>query len=141
MKNFPSLLLVLLILSCSPKTKLKRTTILEGNAFLLTEYAQDKEYGYSEKKPIEVGGVLESAGPLNERRFLNGLLGPEGEPVEYERQGSCCAFETLNGIMGYGMLDIYLVYHDGLEDPVKLYINMYDEGPLMIPNGFSARQP
>ncbi len=128
------------LLACTGKKNLSRATILNGEAFLLTETSPDPDYGYTEAKPIMVGGVTTDEGPLNERRFLNSLLGPEGDPVYYERTGSCCDFETENGFMGYGLLDVYEVDYEGLEEPITLYINMYDAGPLYIPVNFTARK-
>jgi hypothetical protein len=32
---------------------------------------------------VKVGGAMNSSGPINEKRFLNALLGPKGEKVEY----------------------------------------------------------
>jgi dTDP-D-glucose 4,6-dehydratase len=53
--------------------------MLDDNTFKLTEISTDETYGYSEKNAIMVGGVTSNAGPLNEQRFLNALLGPNGQ--------------------------------------------------------------
>lgn len=108
-----------------------------SNSFLLTEISKDKTYGYTKKNPIKVGGVND--GPINERRYLNALSGPNGETVHYQRQRSCCAFKTKNGIMGSGLLDIYEIRYDGLEEPIILYINMYDYEELKAPVGFTIK--
>lgn len=92
------------------------------------------DYGYSEKNPIKVGGV--SDGPAMERKYLNRLTGPNGEAVTYERSGSCCHFESPNGFMGMGMLDIYVVKIEGDTIPKNLYLNMYDSGKQYAPKGF-----
>ena len=115
--------------------------MLDNNTFKLTEVSTDKTYGYSENNAIMVGGVKENSGPLNERRFLNALLGPNGETVSYTRQGSCCRVKSKNAFIGeYGLLDRYEVTYAGLEKPIILYINMYDPGPLKAPAGFTFRQ-
>lgn len=80
------------------------------------------------------------SGPLNERRFLNGLAGPNGEAIQYRRTGSCCGFKTPNGFDNMGMLDRYKVYRDGCKDTAILLINMYDKGDLKVPVGFSSRK-
>lgn len=112
--------------------------LLNNQTYKLFQRTNDKTYGFSEQNPIKVGG--KSDGPLNERRFLNALLGPKYETVSYERTGSCCSFKTPNGLLGNsGLLDRYKVYWKGGTDTVYLYLNMYDEGDLKIPVGFNAR--
>ncbi len=83
-------------------------------------------YGYSADDAIRVGGAEKQSGPANERAYLDRLRGPDGQRVTYEREGSCCGFETPNGIGGFGMLDRYLVTYAGLKTPVILFLNMYD---------------
>ena len=111
--------------------------LLNPSTFLLTVFSKDKTYGYSESNPICVGGV--SLGPINEFRFLNALAGPEGEVLTFERLGSCCPFQTANSPLGMGLLDKYKITYEGAEKEVFLYLNMYDEGPLEVPVGFSLR--
>jgi len=89
-------------------------------------------YGFSPENPIHVGG-----GPEGQHAFLSALRGPEGQPLAWRRLGSCCEFETPNGIMGRGLLDIYEVFHEGMERPVILYLDMYDSGPVAAPTGFT----
>ena len=94
-------------------------------------------YGYSKTNPIKVGGFAN--GPANERRFLNSLSGPDGEPIWYERSGSCCSFDTKNSPYGMGLLDIYRVTYQGKKDTVVLYLNMYDKAKTGVPKGFKAK--
>jgi hypothetical protein len=108
-----------------------------GVAFVITEKSTDANYGTS-KKPIKVGGDTDSEGPLNERRFLNALAGPNGEEISYNRQGSCCPFDTPKSSFG-GMLDVYVITWKGQDKPMKLYISMYDKAELKIPVGLSAK--
>lgn len=117
-----------------------KPTLLNEQAFLLEQVSDDKTYGYTQKNPIKVGGVVEQTGPLNERRFLNALAGPNGEEISYNRRGSCCPIKTENGIMGEGRLDIYEVQWAGQTEPVVLYINMYDAAELKAPVGFTIKQ-
>lgn len=124
MKKFLVIIPVMLaVLACSSK----KGTIVANDS-----------YGYSQDNPIKVGGV--NNGPVMERKYLNSLTGPNGEPVSFYRNGSCCPFETKNGFMGGGMLDIYSVTYEGKGDTVKLYINMYDSDKLMAPKGFIMKQ-
>ena len=125
----------------SSKTTYSPPSFINDQTFALSEIAVDETYGYTQKNPIKVGGAKESSGPLNERRFLNALLGPNGEAVTYNRRGSCCAFETPNGfINNTGLLDIYEVKYEGLDKPITLYLNMYDPGELKAPKGFTFKK-
>ena len=148
-------LVVLLIvaagmLGCNPSKKASgsknnptfdksQADLMDDRTFKISEISDDGSYGYTKENPIKVGGVKSSEGPLNERRFLNALLGPNGEKISYNRKGSCCGFETPNGLMGGGLLDMYEVTYSGLEKPIILYINMYDFGILKAPKGFTFR--
>ncbi|AXQ29022.1 hypothetical protein D0B54_10125 [Solimonas sp. K1W22B-7] len=104
----------------------------------LEQKATDPGYGYTQQNPVRVGGPLRE-GPRREKAYLNGLRGPAGEVIEYERMGSCCPFESPNDIMGGGMLDAFRVTYAGQAAPATLYINFYDPGPALVPLGFSAR--
>lgn len=121
-------------LTNGPKTKLK-----DDSTFLLKEITTDKTYGYTEGNPIRVGGALDN-GPLNERRFLNALAGPDGQEITYNRTGSCCPFKTPNGIKGTGLLDRYEITIKGLNKKRILYINMYDRAILKVPVGFTVKE-
>ncbi len=122
-------------------TRTKPVVSIDDNAYLLTEYAADETYAYDKSNPVKVGGSKESSGPKNERWYLNGLLGPNGEEIKYFRAGSCCAFKTPNGLMdNTGLLDRYRVFWEGGKDTLDIYINMYDKGDLKIPVGLTARK-
>lgn len=143
MKKLPLLGLFALTLACSSTssvTKNHKQTLVDNNTFVITEMATDLTYGLSDKNPVEVGGVSESSGPLNERRFLNALTGPNGEKVTYFRSGSCCPVKSKNGMMGIAMLDNYRVTYEGSKDTVSIYINMYDSSPLKAPYGFGLKK-
>ena len=89
------------------------------------------DYGLTEDSAIKTGG-----GPRGERTYLDMLRGPNGEKINYRRLGSCCAFETLNS--PFAALDIYEITYEGLSEPGKVYLNMYDPptGKLLPPPGF-----
>lgn len=150
MKNLQFIILILAAIACSPskqaattQTTTKQTTTpksADGLSFLLTEISTDRTYGLSEKNPVEVGGAENREGPLNERRYLNALAGPNGEKVSYYRAGSCCGVKSKNGLMGIAILDNYRVTWEGSKDTVSIYINMYDYGILKAPVGFTIRK-
>ena len=132
----------LCIASCSSSknTSSKKPVLADQYTFMLTEVSTDKTYGLSPKNPVMVGGVKTSEGPINEIRFLNALAGPNGEEISYYRAGSCCAMKSENGFMGMAMLDNYRVTWENAKDTVSIYINMYDEGELLAPAGFTIKQ-
>jgi len=114
---------------------------LEGSGTIdLTKKASSDTYGYSEKNPVKVGGVVDNLGPAMERKFLNQLAGPNGEEISFKRTSSCCSFDTPRGYMGSGLLDKYEITYDGLASPITLYINMYDYEEPMIPVGFTRKK-
>ncbi|GAO43565.1 hypothetical protein [Flavihumibacter petaseus] len=118
---------------------------ISGNAFVYDSLSTDTTYGYSKENPIKVGSKTSGEGPSNERRYLNALLGPHGEQISYERRGSCCHFKSKYGMklgnetVGTGLLDIYVITWAGQDQPVILYLNMYDPGELLVPVGFTVR--
>lgn len=134
MKPLFIFVIALLFVDCGSKKEM-----LNSNTYLLTVKSTDSSYAFTKGNPVKVGGVKKNEGPLNERRFLNALLGPNGEKVQYNRAGSCCHFKTPNGYDNTGLLDRYEVWYKGSKDTVSIYINMYDKGDLFIPIGFKAR--
>ncbi|RAU84042.1 2-dehydro-3-deoxyphosphooctonate aldolase [Pontibacter arcticus] len=140
MKKIIYLSISLLLFSCSTTEKIVKTELKDNRTFLLTEIATDPTYGLSNKNPVEVGGVDKEIGPLNERRFLNSLAGPNGEAVSYYRAGSCCPVNSKNGYMGKAMLDNYRVTWEGSKDTISIFINMYDYGELKAPVGFTIKR-
>jgi hypothetical protein len=133
------------LISCSTTknvSKKGKHTLRDNNTFILTEISTDKTYGLSDRNPVQVGGVDKKEGPLNERRFLNALAGPNGEEVSYYRAGSCCPIKSKNDPFGLGsvMLDNYRVTWENSKDTVSIYINMYDSGKLKAPVGFTIKK-
>ena len=90
-----------LIISCSTTKQAVKTNLRNNQTFELTEISTDPTYGFSENNPVQVGGADKSEGPLNERRFLNALAGPNGEVVTYFRAGSCCPIKSKNDPFGF----------------------------------------
>lgn len=114
--------------------------LLNPNQFHIEYYSRDPEYGYTIEKPIMVGnGGNIVNGPLYEARFLNSLAGPDLQPLTFTRKGSNHPFKTANTPFRgrKGLLDVYEVSYEGLEEPVILFINMYDSDTLKVPVGFT----
>lgn len=105
-RSFVIISLSFLLFSCTANKQMsssitgvtgKPTELFDDQTFLVTKVSTDPDYAFTKNKPVNVGGVKSSEGPLNERRYLNALTGPNGEPISYYRSGSCCTFETPNG--------------------------------------------
>ncbi len=137
MNKLVFLSLSLVWLSCTSVKNREFAWQQNVQALLLTEISTDSSYGYTQGRPVEVGGADKREGPVNEARYLNALAGPKGEKVMYYRIGSCCPFYTTNGFAGSGFLDKYRVTWEGSTDSVSIYINMYDYGDLKAPAGFT----
>lgn len=140
MKNALYFGITVFLLSCSIANKSVKTPLRNNQAFLITQISTDKTYGLTSTNPVEVGGADKQEGPVNERRFLNALAGPNGEQISYYRRGSCCPVKSKNGFMGMAMLDNYRVTWRGSKDTVSIYINMYDYGVLKAPVGFTIKE-
>jgi hypothetical protein len=96
--------------------------------------SDDKDYAYSPKGAVAVGG-----GPMyvaaRERRYLDALRGPAGAPVKYRRIGS----QLLDASDPTVILDSYEVTSDGLDKPVVLYLDAYHfDDELKAPRGFTC---
>ena len=111
----------------------------DRNAFVFTEYATDKRYGYDPDYPINIFYNNTKNESINQQRFLNALAGPNGEKVFYKRIESCCPFPTNKSEMGAGFLDVYEITWVGLPRPIHLYMNIYEKGVLMVPVGFTLK--
>ncbi|MBO9585229.1 MAG: 2-dehydro-3-deoxyphosphooctonate aldolase [Flavobacterium sp.] len=145
-----ALLLVLLISasSCiSTKSTLKNVDdnapdliLKKDNTFSITQFAKDKKYGYDPDYPINIFFQNTNNEALNEARFLNALAGPNGEKITYTRLETCCPFPTKRSNMGAGFLNVYELKWDGQKKPIKLYLNVYEKGILMVPMGLRLKQ-
>ena len=108
----------------------------------VTSISDNSDYGVTEKEAIKVGVGAQDKRVANEYTYLGQLAGPNGENISFNRTGSCCAFETPNGMMGGGLLDRYEVTWKGQKEPVYIYINMYDppKEDLKAPKGFTIKE-
>lgn len=112
----------------------------DEKTFAITEYSKDKKYGYDPDYPVNVFFRDAKDENLNAHRFLNALAGPNGEKITYTKIESCCPFPTKRVEIGAGFLDIYELTWQGQKQPVRLYLNIYERGYLLIPVGLSAKK-
>lgn len=111
-----------------------------ANILKLSKVSDDETYGFTSQNPIKVGNGLHS-GPMNQRMYLNLLRDTKGQSITYNRNGSCCQYESENGFLGYGSVDVYNIeYLDkkGKKKTSTLYISFYDYEEPMIPVGFET---
>lgn len=142
------LMLITIISSCvSTKSTLKNVDdnapnlrLTSENTFVINQYSKDKKYGYDEDYPINIFYKSSKDDIINQQRFLNALAGPNGEKITYKKIESCCPFPTKKSEMGAGFLDIYELTWEGQTAPIKLYLNIYEKGVLMVPVGLSLKK-
>ncbi|MFD2939234.1 2-dehydro-3-deoxyphosphooctonate aldolase [Flavobacterium notoginsengisoli] len=145
-----TLLIVLLIIvsSCvSTKSTLKNVddnapdlVLKRDNTFVITQFAKDRKYGYDPDYPVNIFFQNTNSETLNETRFLNALAGPSGEKITYTKLETCCPFPTKRSNMGAGFLNVYELTWEGQKKPIKLYLNIYEKGILMVPMGLRLKQ-
>jgi len=98
------------------------------------DVSADPEYGYTKGKPVKVGGTP-LYGAARQRRFLQALVGPVGQPITFKRRGSLPADERRDA--GTIILDLYEITYAGVDKPIELYLDWYRwEGPPKAPQGF-----
>ena len=142
------IVLLITVTSCiSTKSTLKNVdnnapdlVLTNKNTFLITLFSTDKKYGYDPDYPINIFFRNTKDEALNETRFLNALAGPNGEKITYVRLETCCPFPTKRSDMGAGFLNVYELKWEGQKKPVKLYLNIYEKGILMVPMGLSLKK-
>jgi len=149
MKKITSyIFLLLFVTSCiSTKSTIKNidnnapTPILNyNNTFLITEFSNDKKYGYDKDYPINMLYGTTRNESINQQRYFNALAGPNGEKITYTKLESCCPFPSKNSEMGAGLLDVYELKWEGQKNPVTLYLNIYEKGVLKVPVGFTLNK-
>ncbi|MFV5693464.1 2-dehydro-3-deoxyphosphooctonate aldolase [Flavobacterium sp. LT1R49] len=141
-------LLILLNASCvSTQSTLKNVddnapalTLTNENTFVITAFSKDKKYGYDQDYPINIFYRNTANETINQERFLNALTGPKGEKITFTKLESCCPFPTKRTDLGAGFLDVYELKWDGQKKPIKLYLNIYEKGILMVPVGLSLKK-
>lgn len=104
---------------------------------------KETNYGVHPENPILIGGIAEGAGHTWSAQYFSSLLGPNKEPVTFERIGVCCAFKTNQKIfetvgLKKGFLDVYQVQIKN-SDLKKVYVSIYEEGNIYAPSGFTTR--
>ncbi len=111
-----------------------------NNAFILSDYSTDERYGFDPDYPVNVFFRSSNNETINQERYLRALAGPKGEEISFKKVESCCPFPTKRTEIGAGFLDIYEITWTGNQKPVKMYLNMYERGALLVPVGFTLKK-
>ena len=142
------LVLSSLLLACNKKQfkwKTKRKNVVEfieekDSVLRLEGVSDDPRYGYSEDNPIKIGVASFYLARNYPDKYFKSITGPNGQKVIFERIKSCCPFKTVNSseenYQNVAVLEIYKVTYEGLQKPVYLYINFFDEAKPVAPKGF-----
>lgn len=94
----------------------------------------DPDYARTPANPAKVGGSP-LFGAARQRRYLESLKGPDGEPVSFTRSSAVPSPD------GETLVDRYEVRYAGLETPVDIYLDWYHYTELLAPRGFTCGQP
>ena len=106
----------------------------------LLKTAENDQYGFSSDQPVKVGSGPDG-GPANQRAYLDLLRDAKGKPVGYKRKGSCCEYDSPNGMFGVALIDVYeITYRNekGKLKTTKIYISFYDYEEPQILFGFKT---
>src|SRR3954464_13749522 len=97
--------------------------------------SDEPEFATTKEHAVQVGGGAMYVG-ARERRYLDVLRGPMGEPVQYKRLGSRRGGDERT------ILDRYEVTYPGLEKPIYLFLDAYHyDDALKAPKGFTCTAP
>jgi hypothetical protein len=110
--------------------------VIKNDQFVITEYSNDRKYGYDKDYPINIGFGKEKESSSNIYYFFNALLGEKSEKFTYTKLESCCPFPTKKTNVGAGTLDIYEIVFEPSGKKIQLYLNIYEKGKIMCPKGF-----
>ncbi len=136
--------LAILLIQCdaSKQQNTRRDyTLINPNTYQIYETAKDAKYAYTSEDPVKVGGHYINEGVLHQRRYLNALLGPNGEKVDYKNIGSCC-FNQEQGKEGkviLKMIDKYELNYEGSERRFIIFITTFEKDEMKAPKGFTFK--
>jgi hypothetical protein len=100
------------------------------------DVSSDAAFATTKEHAAQVGGGAMYAAS-RERRYLDSLRGPNGEPIQYKRRGSLPLDRE-----GHTILDEYEVTYPGLAQPATLYLDAYHfDDALAAPKGFVCAVP
>jgi hypothetical protein len=117
----------------------KMPALSKEKTFVIVAISKDKKYGYDQDYPVNLGFLPYQTAEMNVQRYFGALTGPKGEKLSYTKVDTCCPFPSKRNDMGAGLLDVYEVTWQGLAEPVRIYVNLYEKGEIVAPYGFGIR--
>ncbi len=96
---------------------------------ILDKKSTDSDYGYSEFKPIKVGGnKIERL-----EQYLSMLRDKNGLPISFKHLNNCCPYKSNYGTFGKGLCDTYEINLYG--ERRVLFLSLYDYDEPLVPVG------
>jgi len=103
--------------------------VLRFKLELLDLRSNDSDYGYSEFKPIKIGGSDRE----RLEKYLASLRDKNGYPVSFKYMSTCCPYKSQSGAFGKGLCETYEVIINN--DRRILFLSLYDYEEPRIPIG------
>ena len=107
----------------------------------LTRTAESESYGFTPEHPVKVGKGPES-GPDNVITYLELLRDATGQPLKYERVGTCCPYRSEHPFFGNDALEEkYKVRYTAADGSLKkafIYLTFFDYEEPLIPTGLKT---
>ena len=146
-KLFLALSILVFTTSCiSTKSTIKNIDndairpVIKNGQFIFTEYATESRYGTDSDYPVNIGIVSDKSIEAFIGYFFNGLQGPNGEKIEFNKIETCCPFPTKHSNMGAGLLNVYEANFEGSNKKYTFYFNIYEKGKIVCPKGFQIKK-
>lgn len=130
------------LLACTSSSSAKSSKkanhkLLDKKTFLLKSTAVAASYGYSQRNPVKVGGGSDED-TFNQTRYMNALLGPQGEIISYRLKGSCCYYKTKDGQTA--LLEQYEISYGDPVIKTIIFLTSFETDELKAPKGFTFKE-
>ena len=122
----------------------KRAEIVSNESLLRIEGVSTSDnYGYKSSEPIKLGVSDFDLSPGYPVKYFNSLTCSLGEELTYKRVRSCCPFKTVNSdkdkFKNVAVLEVFSVQCRHKPEITYLFVNFFDEGPVLAPKGFKYK--
>lgn len=114
----------------------------------------DSTYGYSQQNPLKLKKGNQGKSIINSEMFLSGLKTQDNQSLTYiyrttvnDLQYKEPKIKLTNRYTGMplgsklGLLDRYVFLTSNTKDTLKLYVDIYNKGALMLPMGLKYEYP
>lgn len=125
--------LAAMMLATMVKAQLPSTSLYEHFVLSINPNKPDSAYGRMPERPILLGGNKYLANPEEGRklmtRFGRTYTWPDGSPVEFSKPTTVFLSGT--------NVDKYVLHKAGSHDSLVIYVDMFNEGLVGVPDGLS----